>query len=88
MDKQKKSQVNEKQSREALHAAKERLSEQAHQLSLKEYMVAHPYITLSAAFFTGIIAGGSRDMLEDVAHVVVSAVSKEFTGKSGGTDVG
>ena len=61
--------------------AKARLAAQAEAFSLKEYMVQHPYITLGAAFFSGVLAGGSRDALEDVARAVVSAVGKEIIRK-------
>ena len=77
MDQQKEPQMSAEESKDALRQAKERLSDHAEQLSLKEYMVKHPYISLGAAFFSGVLAGGSQDALEDIAKALISAVSKE-----------
>jgi len=62
------------QIREELDQAKERLTEQAGQLSLKEQMAKHPYITIGAAFFSGALIGASSEIREDIAGVVVDII--------------
>ena len=78
MDQQNKPQMNIDQSMDELRTAKDRLTKHAEKLSLKEYMVKHPYITVGVAFLTGMLAGNSQDILEDVTRAVVSVVSKEI----------
>ena len=77
MEQQKKPQVSLEQAEEGLRAAKDRLSGQAENLSIKEYMVKHPYIALGAAFFTGTLLGGSGEVRESIIKAVVAAVSNE-----------
>ena len=79
MDRQKEPQVSPAQIREELNAAKERIASQAEQLSLKEYMKAHPYITLGAAFLSGVLLGGSSEGREGLAKAVVNIINNEVT---------
>ncbi|MCL2120683.1 MAG: hypothetical protein FWH28_00350 [Clostridiales bacterium] len=77
MDQQKEPQVNLEQTGEALRSAKERLSGQAESLSLKEYMVKHPYIALGTAFLAGTLMGGSGEIRESVVKAATEVISKE-----------
>ena len=79
MDRQKEPQISPGQLREELAAAKGRITGQAEQLALKEYMKAHPYITLGAAFLSGVILGGSHDARENLAKAVVEIIRSEVT---------
>jgi len=65
------------QTRKELSSAKERLSGQADAVSLKEYMVKHPYIALGAAFFSGALLGGSREARQDIAKAVAEVIGNE-----------
>ena len=77
MDRQTEPQVTMEQTREDLSSAKKRLSGQAETMSLKEYMVKHPYIALGAAFFSGALLGGSREARQDIAKAVAEVIGKE-----------
>jgi hypothetical protein len=65
--------------REELDMAKARVAGQAERLSVKEYMVDHPYITLGAAFLSGAILGGSHEAREQLAKAVVDIIRSEVT---------
>ena len=77
MDRQKEPQVNPEQIRSDLAAAKERIKGQAEGLTIKEYMKAHPYVVLGAAFLSGAVLGGSGDIKERLANAVVDIISNE-----------
>lgn len=77
MDRQKEPQVSPDQLREELKSARERIVAQAENLSIREYMKTHPYMTLGAAFFSGAVLGGSRELKENLAKAVVDIISNE-----------
>ena len=78
MDQQKEPQIDGEQIRRELNQAKERLSEQAGNLSLKEQMKEHPYITLGVAFFSGALLSGSSEAREGIARTVIDFIGKEI----------
>jgi hypothetical protein len=79
MDEPKEPKVNLQQIREELDIAKARVTERAESLSFKEYMVEHPYVTLGAAFLSGVVLGGSHETRESLAKAVVDIISSELT---------
>ena len=79
MAEQKEPQVSPEQAREELKQAKARIAGQGERLSVKEYMVDHPYITLGAAFLSGVILSGSRETRESLAKAVIDIISSEVT---------
>ena len=59
-----------------LQEAKERLAGQSEHLSANEYMAKHPYLTLGAAFLSGVFLGGSQGAREEIARVATDLISK------------
>ena len=78
MDRKKKPQVDTEQLRGELAQAKERLSGQAEDLSVVEYLKAHPYISVGAAFLSGLVLSGSREAREGLAKLAVDIVGNEI----------
>jgi len=81
VDEQKEPKVSPEQIRKELDIAKARVAGNAERLSIKEYMVDHPYITLGAAFLSGAIMGGSHEMRDNLAKAVVDIISSELTSR-------
>ena len=77
MDRQKEPQVSPDQIRRELISAKERITAQAGDVTIKEYMKNHPYMTLGAAFLSGAVLGGSGNLKEKLAKAVVDIISNE-----------
>jgi len=69
--------TDEGQAKLELNRAKESLSEQARHLSIKSYLSKHPYVSLGAAFLSGVLVGGSTEARRDISHAVVDFLGKE-----------
>ncbi|MCL1849692.1 MAG: hypothetical protein FWF83_08535 [Clostridiales bacterium] len=74
----KEAQTKETQVKEDLRKVKGRLSQQAERLSLKEYLIEHPYISLGAAFLSGAVLGCSGEGREKAAKTMAEAVAAEL----------
>ncbi len=69
--------VSAEEAKAELNLAKDRLAAKAQQLTLKDYMVKHPYISLGAAFFTGVLLGGSHEARADISRTMMDIIGKE-----------
>ena len=65
-----------------IRAAKERLQGQAGQLTVKQCMVNHPYLSLGTAFFSGVLAGESHEIRVELARKVIEVIGSEIKGHS------
>ncbi len=70
-------QASAEEARRSLDLAKDRLAEKAQQLTLKDYMTKHPYISLGAAFFSGVLLGGSHEARADISRTMMDVIGKE-----------
>ena len=78
MDRQQTDQMTPEQARRELRAAKQSLAQAAKGLSVGDCLSEHPYATLGAAFFSGILVGSSSQVRKELARLIFEAASQEL----------
>jgi len=69
------------QTRQDLREAKARLSGQGESLSLSAYMAEHPYVSMGAAFLSGALMGGAREVRDSIVQAIVGVIHEELVQK-------
>lgn len=60
-----------------LDDAKSRLTGQARAIKENSFLVKHPYITLTSAFFVGVLTAGAMGLQAQMAQMTVKSLKKE-----------